>query len=810
MALRLVAPVDGPANQPSAAPATGAAAVAAVTNRASALLDAHDLDGWRALVGAAAALDDHNDRYQARRLLIESTLMRRTATPARTSEVFLAGALAALDALESEPREPVFLNFAGVLLYELGAVVAAEALFRAAQRLDGQLPDVAGNLKACRARRKQGISMPQGLPPQVLRALREVGPRAQRVAQKAVPAEGQTVSLCMIVKDEEAMLPRSLAAVAPFVDELIVVDTGSTDGTVAIAESFGATVLHHAWDGDFAAARNVGLDAATSDWLMYLDADEVLVAGEGDRLRELLSHTWREGIFLTESNHVGELEDGVAVQHNALRLFRNRPEYRFEGRVHEQFAHRLPPFPERIEYSPVRIEHFGYLGAVRDAKGKSSRNLELLERQIAEGVDTPFLHFNLGSERAASGDVAGSLQHLSRAWEQLTSDPDRLELGYFPSLSARLVKALNANGRHAEAIAQADTVLGLLPGFTDCVLEQALAHRGLGDLEQAIATFERCVAMGDAPSRYSATVGAGTYHARSLLAETLIQAGRLDEATAQLEHVLEHHPEFIGAVEPYARVLLRAGTPAAQVAARVARQVPAPTPSQRFLIAVPFYEAGAVAEAAGQLRAVLDAQPGAHAARVALAEAQLSQGDLAGAAQTALAVPADAPHGPAAAQTLVFARLADGAADAALDEAFAYARAAGLDADQLAALAAWRGATDGSATAGVVPASAAGLVTVMLEALARLEAFDAFERLAGVVERLDLPWREQRELLAGVYYRRGFLESAAREWFGVVERLGAPDERALLGMALLADAQDLPEDARMLRAEAAALAASVA
>ena len=307
----------------------------------------------------------------------------------------------------------------------------------------------------------------------MLRALRDLGPRAQRAAQKAVPATGQTVSLCMIVKDEEAMLPRALAAVAEFVDELIVVDTGSTDRTVEIAESFGAQVLHHEWDGDFAAARNVGLDAATSDWLMYLDADEVLVDGDGPRLRELLGHTWREGIFLTETNHVGELEDGAAVQHNALRLFRNRPEYRFEGRVHEQFAHKLPTLPERIAYTQVRIEHFGYLGAVRDAKEKSRRNLELLERQIAEGVDTPFLHFNLGSERAAAGDVAGSLAHLARAWEKLADDPERLEYGYFPSLCARLVKALNANGRHREAIAQADQILAELEGFTDLVLEQA-------------------------------------------------------------------------------------------------------------------------------------------------------------------------------------------------------------------------------------------------------------------------------------------------------------------------------------------------
>jgi hypothetical protein len=333
-----------------------------------------------------------------------------------------------------------------------------------------------------------------------------------------------------------------------------------------------------------------------------------------------------------------------------------------------------------------------------------------------------------------------------------------------------------------------------------------MAYRGLGDQEAAIAHFERCIGMGDAPSRFSATVGAGSFHARNLLAESFIAVGRLADAEVQLQHVLEHFPAFIGAVEPYARVLLRSGVPAAEVVARVDALVPTPTPGQRFLLAVPFYESGAVAEAAEQLEAVLAAQPGAHAARIALAEAQLSAGDLAGAATTALVVPADAPHGPAAAQTVLFARLAGGAEGALLDEAFGYAHAAGVDPAQLAVFVAWRGGDD--AARDRVPAAAAPLVAVMLEALARLEDFDGFERLAGVVELLDLPWRDQRELLAGVYYRRGFLESAANEWFGVVERLGGPDERALLGMALLAEAQGLDDDARTLRDEAATLAAA--
>ena len=112
-------------------------------------------------------------------------------------------------------------------------------------------------------------------------------------------------------------------------------------------------------------SRNVGglvlgdNDAATSDWILYLDADEVLAEGDGPRLRELTGRTWREAFYLIETNHTGDLEDGTAVTHNALRVFRNRPEYRFEGRLHEQIAHSLPDLPERLESSTVRVEHFG-------------------------------------------------------------------------------------------------------------------------------------------------------------------------------------------------------------------------------------------------------------------------------------------------------------------------------------------------------------------------------------------------------------------------------------------------------------------
>ena len=161
----------------------------------------------------------------------------------------------------------------------------------------------------------------------------------------------------------------------------------------------------------------MSLRAARGDWILYLDADEVLLAEDVPLLRSLTGRTWREAFYLSETNHTGDLEHGTAVTHSALRMFRNRPEYRFEGRVHEQIANRLPCYlPERIEATGVRIEHYGYLAGVRDARAKSARNIDLLRRQQEEGGPSAFVSFNLGSEHAAAGDAGAALAEFERSW----------------------------------------------------------------------------------------------------------------------------------------------------------------------------------------------------------------------------------------------------------------------------------------------------------------------------------------------------------------------------------------------------------
>jgi glycosyltransferase involved in cell wall biosynthesis len=646
-------------------------------------------------------------------------------------------------------------------------------------------------LKALAARRRlaRGSAGRAALPA----ALGELARRALELAARAQPAEGLRLSLCMIVRDEEEMLPRCLAAVAGAVDEIVVVDTGSTDATIEIARSFAARVIEHEWTGSFAEARNVSFDAAGGDWLMYLDADEVLVREDAELLRALTGRTWREAFYLSETHYTGDLDDGTALAQNALRVFRNRPEYRFQGRLHEQIASCLPTYlPERIEATGVRIEHFGFLGVVRDGREKSRRNIELLRLQQAESPPTAFLHFNLGSEYAAAGDAVAALGELERAWQLLQGREDRDSFQFAPALISRLVKALRACGRPHDALARAADGLERFPGFTDLVLEQAFAASALGDEDHAVERYERCIEMGDAPHGYTARVGCGSYLPRIHLAVIRRAQGEIGQAIELLEHCLRTHPEFIGTVLPYASALLADGMEPDAVVGELERRMPDPPPAARFMLGTALYEAGATAAGEAQFRAVLSQQPHSGRARVALAEALLAQRRYADAAREAAALAGDDPLAAIACRTELFARIA-GADAAGAVASLERAREAGMGEKELDLFLAWQQLASSGATDIALASETVPLLATMLEALLRVQDFEVFEALLGLLQRTPLAERERRELLAEMYMRRGFAVSAAEEWMAVCRE--EPDARALLGLARVAAATGMAREA---------------
>jgi hypothetical protein len=205
------------------------------------------------------------------------------------------------------------------------------------------------------------------------------------------------VSLCLIVRDEEHNLPDCLAGAADLVDEVIVVDTGSSDRTKEIAARFGAKVFDFPWVDSFAAARNETLRHATGEWVFWLDADDRLDEDNRQKLRTLFAGLGRDNAcYSMKCLCLPDPQSGAATVVDHVRLFRNLPQVRWRYRVHEQILPAVRAAGGRVRWTDVVIAHTGYTDpALR--RRKLQRDLRLLHLEDGEHPGDPFTLFNLGS-----------------------------------------------------------------------------------------------------------------------------------------------------------------------------------------------------------------------------------------------------------------------------------------------------------------------------------------------------------------------------------------------------------------------------
>ncbi|MCX6150716.1 MAG: glycosyltransferase family 2 protein [Ignavibacteriales bacterium] len=184
------------------------------------------------------------------------------------------------------------------------------------------------------------------------------------------------LSLCMIIKNEEKYLRDCLESVKDVAEEIIIVDTGSSDKSLEIAESFDSNIFHFTWINNFSAARNFAISKCTGDWILYLDADERLSAKSISELKVLVSRNENIGIKCIVKNIDAEFNRTNTMKYT--RLFRNQPEVKFAGRVHEQIDSSLLQLKYKIVDSSIEIIHLGYNISSDAKKGKAKRNLQLL------------------------------------------------------------------------------------------------------------------------------------------------------------------------------------------------------------------------------------------------------------------------------------------------------------------------------------------------------------------------------------------------------------------------------------------------
>lgn len=217
-----------------------------------------------------------------------------------------------------------------------------------------------------------------------------------------------TISACMMVKNEEELLPQCLESIKDIVDEIIVVDTGSTDRTVEIAKRYGAKVYHHPWENDFSKHRNQSISYATGDWFLIIDADERLEKGNFNK------DTIKKGLAsLSEEVHVllARVEDydrkgKIQFGFRSTRLFRNNVGVHYKGIVHNQAIVSGEAF-----FTDLVISHFGYDLANDRMEAKFNRTRLLLEERLRKNPEDCEAHLYLANLYGKNKDCEPAIKY---------------------------------------------------------------------------------------------------------------------------------------------------------------------------------------------------------------------------------------------------------------------------------------------------------------------------------------------------------------------------------------------------------------
>jgi tetratricopeptide (TPR) repeat protein len=345
------------------------------------------------------------------------------------------------------------------------------------------------------------------------------------------------VSLCLIVKDEEAHLPACLGSAADLVDELIVVDTGSADRTKEIAAASGARVVDFAWVDDFSAARNAALRHATGDWVFWLDADERLDEPNGQRLRQLFTGLGDDrAAYSMKCRCLPATRTASATVVDHVRLFRRHPQLRWTYRVHEQILPALGQLGYQIRWTDVVLDHSGYQDPARH-QAKQHRNLRLLRLQEADDPDEPFTLFNLGWALLELGQPADALPYLRRSLARTHPGASIVR-----KLYALLTQAHRQLGQPGAALAACRAGRARYPHDAELLFREGLLRRAQGDPAGAEACWQQLLA-GPSPAHF-ASVDADLrgWKARQQLALLYRAWGRAAEAEAQWRQVLAEQP----------------------------------------------------------------------------------------------------------------------------------------------------------------------------------------------------------------------------------------------------------------------------
>ena len=360
-----------------------------------------------------------------------------------------------------------------------------------------------------------------------------------------------SLSLCLIAKDEEQFLSDCLSSVQGIVDEIVVCDTGSQDRTREIARAAGAVLVEHPWSGDFSAARNAALQAASGSHVLILDADERLMAGAEAVLRGALEQDW-DLAMLPLHNAVSldsvpeEVRSGRARRGESVllpRLFRRSADLRWEGVIHESPTSWLKRKARRVIELDVHILHLGAVPELRVARGKRARNIQLLEQRSLDEANNPQVWAYLAGEYLHEGRVDDARAAIDEGWQaalklKAKARPDLVQL-----ITLRAHIQLGEDLEGVEETMEQARLWGVRhPNF--CLL-QATALRQLDDPQtlRAVELLEQALRW-KGSLKQEPIPGARGWASATQLAELRLSLGELDSANEAITLALKERPDL--------------------------------------------------------------------------------------------------------------------------------------------------------------------------------------------------------------------------------------------------------------------------
>jgi len=368
---------------------------------------------------------------------------------------------------------------------------------------------------------------------------------------------GSRLTVCLIVKNEEKFLAQCLKSVRGFASQIVVTDTGSTDRTVEIAREFGAEIYSFAWCDDFAAARNAGLEHATGDWILMLDADEELPAPQHAKLLTDMKDAATIAFRLPLVN-AGQEHEGRSF---VPRLFRNAPGTFFTGRIHEQVFPSLLAMAKnwglKTSLGTAEILHHGYTKDLVRDRNKIERNLKLLRSAIEENPADANLLMNLGLELVRSDNLPDGVEKYREAFDLMSAQPSQEVVPELREvLLTQFTSQLYKLKAHGEVVEVLHSPLAKQSGLTASLhLALGLAHFELKQFGEAADQMRQCLSRRKQPALTPINTDILTAAPQHCLALSLAKLGDFAGAEKAFLAALAENGHAEAAKLDYARFL---------------------------------------------------------------------------------------------------------------------------------------------------------------------------------------------------------------------------------------------------------------